>query len=211
MPPVAQDLPVNPFPRLRVVWSPLAGGTPRTAANAPEAYYPGRAYVDVEGGDIFDEALTDTAPWRDLEAMYGEAVKRMKPFALPEWGLFSIDDPAFVQHICDFLTHRRATEEAGLYSSKAGSIFDLESKPKSRAVYRSCITPLAAPLPRWAAASHAARRQPPAGHASSWRPAAVVSPLVLLLLLPWLSRKTGTARVVARSRRRSWPVSAGPH
>jgi hypothetical protein len=152
LPPVAHDLAVNPFPRLRVVWCPLAGGTPKIPANAPENYYPGAAYVDVEGGDIFDERLTDTAPWRDLEALYAAAVKRKKPFSVPEWGLFGLDDPAFVQHMCDFLKGRRRTEQAGFYSSKVDSTFDLGSKPKSRAVYRACITPLGAPLPVWAAA-----------------------------------------------------------
>ena len=199
LPGVAQDLPVNPFPRLRVAWSPLAGGTPKIPANAPAAYYPGRAYVDVEGGDIFDEALTDSAPWRDLEALYAAAVKRKKPFSVPEWGLFAIDDPDFVQHMCQFLKGRRATEEAGFYDSKAGSIFDLESKPKSRAAYRNCITPLGAPMPPWAAAVRASR----------WQPSASAWPLVLLLLVPWLSTEMARGRIVARSRRRFWPVSAG--
>jgi hypothetical protein len=155
LPPISQDLEVNPFPRLRVVWCPLAGGTPKVPANAPENYYPGAAYVDVEGGDIFDEKLTDTAPWRDLEALYTGAVKRRKPFSVPEWGLFGLDDPAFVQHMCDFLKGRRRTEEAGFYASKLDSIFDLGSKPKSLAVYRACITPLGAPVPAWSAAVRA--------------------------------------------------------
>ena len=150
LPGIQTDLPVNPFPRLRIVWCPLAGGTPKIPGNAPEMYYPGKAYVDVEGGDIFDESLTDTAPWHDLEALYTAAVARKKPFSVPEWGLYAIDDPAFVKHMCDFLGGRPATEEAGFYESRAGSIFDLESKPKSRVVYRSCITPLGAPLPAWA-------------------------------------------------------------
>ncbi len=202
LPGIAQDLPDNPFPGLRVVWSPLAGGTPKIPANAPDAYYPGRSYVDVEGGDIFDEALTDTAPWRDLEAMYTAASKRKKPFSVPEWGLFGFDDPAFVQHMCTFLKGRRVTEEAGFYYSKAGSVFDLESKPKSRALYRRCITPLGAPMPPWAAAAR---------HASRWRqsPPLAVPPLVLLLLVLCLSRGTVRARVAAGSRRRCWPVSAG--
>jgi hypothetical protein len=200
LPGIAQDLQVNPFPRLRVVWCPLAGGTPRIPANAPEAYYPGRAHVDVEGGDIFDEVLTETAPWRDLEALYAAAAKRKKPFSVPEWGLFGIDDPDFVRHMCQFLkTGHPATEEAGFYSSKAGSIFDLESKPKSRAVYRNCVTPLRASPPPWAVAEHA----------RSVRTGLNGAPLVLLLLVPWRSR--GTARDLAggRSRRRFWPVSAG--
>jgi len=206
LPGIQADLPVNPFPRLRIIWCPLAGGTPKIPANAPEAYYPGKAYVDVEGGDIFDEALTDTAPWRDLEALYAAAVARKKPFSVPEWGLYTIDDPAFVKHMCDFLGMRRATEEAGFYESKPGSIFDLQSKPKSRAVYRDCITPLGAPIPPWAAGAH-----PPPGAPGDWGPGdfARLAPLVLLLLVPWLMRKTVRDRLVARSRPRFSQVSAG--
>jgi hypothetical protein len=202
LPGIAHDLPVNPFPRLRVVWSPLAGGTPKIPANAPDAYYPGRSYVDVEGGDIFDEVLTDTAPWRELEAMYAAAVKRKKPFSVPEWGLFSIDDPTFMQHMCTFLASRYATEESGFTEGKAGSVFDIALKPKSLAVYRRCITPLGAPMPHWAAAAPARSSRPSLPFAAT--------PLVLLLLLLWLSRGTVPGRVAAASRRRFWPVSAGP-
>src|ERR1700730_9180742 len=115
---------LNPFPRLRVVWSPLAGGTPRVPGNAPESYYPGRMFVDVEGGDIYDEGLTDNAPWPDLEALYRLGLGHRKPFSVPEWGLFSIDDPAFVQHMCAFVVTHRATEMQAFYESKPGSIFD---------------------------------------------------------------------------------------
>jgi PKD repeat protein len=152
LPGIAHDLPENPFPRLRVVWSPLAGGNPRVPGNAPEMYYPGRAYVDVEGGDIYDEQLVDTAPWDQLEALFKHSVADGKPFSVPEWGLFTIDDPAFVGHMCAFLDTHRTTEVAVFYESRAGSIFDLEPKPKSRQRYRECITPQAAPLPSWASA-----------------------------------------------------------
>ena len=51
--------------------------------------------------------------------------------------------------MCDFLkTH--VTESEEFYESKPGSIFDLATKPGSRAVYKKCITPLAAPAPSWA-------------------------------------------------------------
>jgi PKD repeat protein len=147
------DLPVNPFPRLRIVWSPLASDNPRVPGNAAVHYYPGAAFVDVEGGDIYDEHLTDTAPWQGLEHLYSAERSRQKPFSVPEWGLFQLDDPAFVQHMCTFLKTHGATELAAFYESKPGSIFDLESKPKSRAAYRSCITPLGGKLPDWATVS----------------------------------------------------------
>ena len=150
LPPVKGELFANPFPRLRIVWSPLAADVPRVAGNAAQLYYPGPGYVDVDGGSIYDERLTDTAPWQGLENLYRLSRSHKKPFSVPEWGLSQVDDPAFVQHMCTFLKTHDATEVAAFYESRPGSRYDLEPKPKSRAAYRECITPLAGPLPAWA-------------------------------------------------------------
>jgi hypothetical protein len=156
LPPVrGGELLPNPFPRLRVLWSPLASDAPRVPGNAAARYYPGRTYVDVEGGDIYDERLTDTAPWAGLEALFRAARAHGKPFAVPEWGLSGVDDPAFVRHMCSFAKTHPATELFAFYESRAGSSFDLQPKPLSRAAYRACMTPLAGPLPAWAASSAA--------------------------------------------------------
>ncbi len=147
------DLLLNPFPKLRIVWSPLASSNPRIAANAAEAYYPGAAFVDVEGGDIYDEQLTDTAPWQGLESLFALAMGHKKPFSIPEWGLSGVDDPAFVRHMCTFLVTHKATEAALYYESKPGSSYDLGDKPNSRQAYQDCVIPLSGPLPEWAAAN----------------------------------------------------------
>jgi hypothetical protein len=168
LPRLARPLPINPFPRLRIVWSPLAGGGPRIPANHSQNYYPGILFVDVEGGDIFEEGLGDTAPWAALEELYAQAVARHRPFAVPEWGLFGVDDEAFVQHMCRFLKTHPATEQAGFYESRAGSIFDLQPKPRSLAVYRECVVPAGGALPSWAAVR---RRGDPAGVEAVLRPA----------------------------------------
>ena len=152
MPGISQDLASNPFPRVRVVWSPLAGGNPRVAGNAAQNYYPGAAYVDVDGGDIYDEVPTDTAPWNDLEALYKASVVHGRPFSVPEWGL-SVDDPTYIRHMCTFLTTNTRTEEAGFYESRPGSKWDIEPKLKSKTEYGGCLTPLGAAVPAWAAAS----------------------------------------------------------
>ncbi len=149
MPGVRGDLTVNSFPRVRVLWSPLAGGNPKTPTNDPQVYYPGDSYVDVAGGDIYDEAGS-SPPWAQLEDLSKFAAAHKKPFSVPEWGLFGIDDPKFVQDMCTFLKSHGATETAELFESKPGAIFDLGDKPGSRKVYRDCITPLGAPLPAWA-------------------------------------------------------------
>jgi len=150
-PVVGGNLATNAFPRLRIVWSPLAGGRPNVPGNAPAMYYPGTAYVDVDGADIYDEALTDDAPWSELEALYRLALSHHKPFSLPEWGLIGVDDPAFIKHVCTFLPSHPATEMQAYFEGHPGSSLDLASKPKSRAMYRRCLTPLAGPMPGWAA------------------------------------------------------------
>jgi PKD repeat protein len=154
MPPLnGPDEFVNPFPRLRILWSPLAGGNPRVAGNAPSAYFPGAAYVDVEGGDIYDEG--GTAPWSELDALASAAAGRHEPFSVPEWGLSGIDDPTFVTQMCSFLKAHGSTEASVFYESRPGSKYDLGDKPRSAAAYRSCVVPLAATLPTWASGNGA--------------------------------------------------------
>src|SRR5262249_48209698 len=111
------------------------------------------SYVDVVGGDIYDEALTDTAPWPGMDALSNIAQTNHKPFSVPEAGLSSVDDPAFVNHMCTFLEAHPSTEVYVPYESKAGSPYDLGTKPKSSLAYRTCMVPLAGALPEWAAAN----------------------------------------------------------
>ncbi|HXK13696.1 MAG TPA: PKD domain-containing protein [Gaiellaceae bacterium] len=134
-------LATNAFPRVRVLWSPLAGG------DDPKPYWPGDAYVDVGGADIYKEAGQDP-PWSKFDELFSFSRAHGKPFAVPEWGLFGVDDPSFVQHMCDFLKSH-VTEMEAFYESKPGSIFDLGDKPGSRAVYKRCIVPQAGALPAW--------------------------------------------------------------
>jgi len=61
----------------------------------------------------------------------------------PEWGLWGIDAPQFVEQMARFVrTHPRTTLIA-YYSGRPGSVFDLASKPRARAAYRRVIVPLA--------------------------------------------------------------------
>jgi hypothetical protein len=135
-------LAANAFPRVRVLWSPLAGGAD------PKPYWPGDAFVDVGGADIYKEAGHDP-PWSKFDELYAFVRAHGKPFSVPEWGLFGVDDPPFIQHMCDFLK-AHSTEMEAFYESKPGSIFDLGNKPGSRAAYKRCIVPLAGPMPSWA-------------------------------------------------------------
>jgi hypothetical protein len=132
------DLAANPFPALRVIWNPQGYGSPDLPANSAQAYYPGDRYVDVVGDDLYD--IRAKAEWPAAEALY--RAHPSKPFSFPEWGLWGLDDPTFVQRMRAFVLAHRRTELIAYFNSKAGSVFDLASKPRSLAAYRTLIVPL---------------------------------------------------------------------
>ena len=140
MPPLAggADLPSNPMPMTRVIWNPQGFGDPDIPGNSAQAYYPGNAYVDVVGDDLYD--IRGKAEWDAANALY--KAHPGKPFSFPEWGLWGIDDPAFVKTMGQFVRSHLRTEMLAYYDSVPGSVFDLQSKPASRAAYRKYITPL---------------------------------------------------------------------
>jgi hypothetical protein len=138
MPPIAHDLPENPMPSTRVIWNPQGYGDPDIPANSAQAYYPGDAYVDVVGNDLYD--IRGKAEWDANERLY--RAHPTKPYSFPEWGLWGIDDPTFVQTMAKFLRTHKRTELAAFFESVPGSIFDLATKPRSLAMYRALITPL---------------------------------------------------------------------
>ena len=138
LPGVRADLPVNPFPRLRVIWNPQAHGDPQVPGNTPGAYYPGDAFVDVVGDDTYDLGSVD---WGAIERLYRAHPR--KGFAFPEWGM-TLDDPGFVQRMASFVRSHRRVELLSFYTGKAGSLYELASKPRARATYRRLISPLGA-------------------------------------------------------------------
>jgi hypothetical protein len=136
LPPVAGT--VTPAPNARVIWNPQGYGSPDLPGNSAQAYYPGDRYVDVVGDDLYD--IRGKAEWAATDALY--KAHPSKPFSIPEWGLWGLDDPSFVSQMAAFLKSHPRTVLASYYSGAAGSIFDLATKPRSRAAYRSMITPL---------------------------------------------------------------------
>jgi hypothetical protein len=138
LPGVHEDL-APTTPKLRIVWNPQGFGAPDVAGNSAQAYYPGDAYVDVVGDDLYD--IGGKAEWPAAEALY--KAHPHKPFSFPEWGLWGIDDPSFVAKMAQFVRTHPRTTLISYYSGKPGSVFDLASKPRSRALYRSLIAPLA--------------------------------------------------------------------
>ena len=138
LPGIRQDLAVT-TPKLRVVWNPQGFGAPDVPGNSPQAYYPGDAYVDVVGDDLYD-IRGHGATWAAAEAMY--RAHPAKPFAFPEWGLWGLDDPRFVRDMANWVRTHRRTEFIAYFAGRPGSVWDLAAKPGSLAAYRALITPL---------------------------------------------------------------------
>jgi beta-mannanase len=136
LPPVRDRLEANPL--VRVIWNPQGYGSPDLPGNSAAAYYPGDRYVDVVGDDLYD--IGGRPQWASAEALY--RAHPNKPFSFPEWGLWGIDEPSFVDQMAAFVRTHRRVELISYYSGRPGSIFDLASKPASRARYRRAIVPL---------------------------------------------------------------------
>ena len=96
LPPIANDLPPAP---VRIVWNPQGYGSPDIPQNSAQAYYPGDAYVDVVANDLYDQGFN--AAWDANERLY--AAHPGKRYAIGEWGLWSVDDPAFVERMATFV------------------------------------------------------------------------------------------------------------
>jgi hypothetical protein len=138
LPGIDRDLPVT-TPKLRMVWNPQGFGSPDLPGNSAQAYYPGDAYVDVVGDDLYD-IRGHGATWAAADALY--KAHPGKPFAFPEWGLWGFDDAQFIRDMAKWLRSHPRVEFAAYFSGKPGSVWDLASKPQSRAAYRALITPL---------------------------------------------------------------------
>jgi hypothetical protein len=138
LPGVRADLPMT-TPKLRIVWNPQGFGAPDVAGNAAQAYYPGDAFVDVIGDDLYD-IRGHGATWAAAEKLY--KAHPSKPFAFPEWGLWGFDDAQYVRDMAKWVRQHRRMEFIAYFSGRSGSVWDLASKPLSRAAYRTLITPL---------------------------------------------------------------------
>lgn len=136
LPPVRSPIPPNPF--VVVVWNPQGYGSPDLPGNSAQAYYPGDAYVDMVGDDLYD--IRGKAEWAAAEKLY--QAHPSKPFSFPEWGLWGIDDPSFVEQMASFVRSHPRTKLIAYFNAKPGSIFDLASKPRSLAAYKRFIVPL---------------------------------------------------------------------
>ena len=138
MPPLERenDLPLNSL--VRVVWNPQGFGSPNIRQNSANSYYPGDRYVDVVANDLYD--IGYNAAWEANTRLFKSHPD--KPYGIGEWGLWNIDDPAFVRRMANWVENHNRVEFATFFEAERGSIFDLGDKPRSRRAYRQYMTPL---------------------------------------------------------------------
>jgi hypothetical protein len=139
MPRIGTSLPENPAPMLRVLWNPQGFGSPNVPGNRAHVYHPGGGYVDMVGNDLY-ESGSYGATWEANMALFRRYPN--KPYAIGEFGLWGVDHPGFIRRMGKFIRNHPRVQLAAYYSAERGSIFDLGSKPRSRAAYRRYITPL---------------------------------------------------------------------
>jgi hypothetical protein len=131
-----RDLPTNSL--VRVVWNPQGYGSPNIPRNSANSYYPGNQYVDVVANDLYD--IRFNAAWEANAALFKSHPD--KPYGIGEWGLWGIDDPAFVRRMASFVRNHPRVEFTVFFEAERGSTFDLGNKPDSRRAYRRNMTPL---------------------------------------------------------------------
>ena len=133
-PAIGGDLPRT---QARLVWNPQGYGAPDIPANAANAYYPGDAYVDVVANDLYDQGFK--AAWDANDALYASHPR--KPFAIGEWGLWGIDDPAYVERMATFVRSHAAGRAPRLLLEQAGlDLGPREQAAKPRRLSTSDLT-----------------------------------------------------------------------
>ncbi len=111
--------------------------------------YPGDAYVDIVGLDVYyepwkgDKAFTDDY-WqrryqRVLEAHQQFAAERGKPVSYAEWGNGGVDEPAFIEAMHGWFASLPASGPGSLlyhsYFNVSKDLYNLDAYPRSKATY----------------------------------------------------------------------------
>lgn len=127
--PLSIDVPGLPRAPIAVIWSTLPAGSPTVPQNRPKYFYPGNRYVDWVGTDFY----SDDQDWKALTGLYNRF--RAKPFAIPEWGVSSTDDPQYVEKLFTWVK-RHVRAKMLIYYQDFGSTspYRIQNYPASLSV-----------------------------------------------------------------------------
>jgi hypothetical protein len=109
-PPVRTAQAAIPAPQVALLWVPQVSGAPDIKANAPAAYWPGRAYVDWVGTDVYSKFPS----FSGLRRFASNPRWKRLPFAFGERAVWGADDPGFVHRLFGWIRgHRHARMAPG--------------------------------------------------------------------------------------------------
>jgi len=134
VPPLRGDVGGLPKAPVAVIWGTLPAGSPTTPENRPRHFYPGKRYVDWVGTDFY----SDNQDWKALTGLYNRFAG--KPFALPEFGVSSGDDPTYVRRLMVWVRrHRRCKMLIYYQDFGATSSYRIQNYPASLAALSNAI------------------------------------------------------------------------
>jgi len=117
-----------------LIWGTLPAGSPTTPANRPRHFYPGDEYVDWVGTDFY----SDNQDWKALTGLYRRFAS--KPFALPEFGVSSGDDPTYMRRLMVWVRrHPRCRMLVYYQDFGATSSYRIQNYPASLGVLSSFL------------------------------------------------------------------------
>ena len=125
-----------PRPKVALQWVPMTEGSPDIPANRPDAYWPGGAYVDWVGTDLYSRFPN----FRALDRFASAKRYAGKPFVFGEWAMWGRDDPSFMRRFFAWVGgHRRVRMLAYNQGNRATSPFRLYRYPKAARVMREAL------------------------------------------------------------------------
>lgn len=127
----AKSLPRRlPKAPVSLVWSPLPAGSPTVRANLPAKYWPGKKWVDWVGTDFYNRYNN----WKHLASFYTNwSLRKNKPMALTEFGLWGNDGPGFIKRIMSFALKRDKVRMLVYYQDFGTSnSFRIQNFPQGR-------------------------------------------------------------------------------
>jgi hypothetical protein len=124
------SLPAAP---VSIIWSPLAGGSPRVKGNFPGNYWPGSRWVDWVGTDFYSRYPF----WKDLNRFYGGKQWRGKPLSITEWAVSGVDEPRFAKQLVAWTVKRPRVRMLVYYDGfGTDSQYDLRLYPRTASTLR---------------------------------------------------------------------------
>ena len=134
LPPLQTRATELPVPQVAFVWAPMVGGAPNIAALRPQAYWPGRHWVDWVGTSLYSRFPNFSGLERFYDDFAAAGTSRSRS---PSGRSGGADAPSFADHLFGWIgSHRKVRMVQYNQGAQAGGIFRLSNYPASARVIR---------------------------------------------------------------------------